>query len=589
METNETVLEIVLALFSSDLREADFSSTRIRGALFVVNLALQGALLDDFTCLWKHRLVLFVLSKSFRVLWNAFATTADTPEKNCTLEAFEMRVKNIPELQETVNKIYMLISLLLSSSRLIRAGEVTHDDLEAFLSSYEIYESINECIMCLFDDTQYFITKDEVREYLARYNSCVSEIENLLVRKPDTLPDLARYALWYYYESCFYITCFRKNIKSALAGYGIFFPVELDVLLNSVVSPSSVTLEDFESESSEMYIHIIWTYQANPGCTLSALETFAACLRKFLYPLHGSISDVLVFSSLYKSHILTKCIKHFQTYEGTDPTEIKLEKLSKAVQEALRILKLLVKDPENLLTLKVVKEIFQRDVARLDLNSEDKKLRKFYRLISVNHSDVRASESLTTFYELEDISKRIKKFQLFASKFDLSNYLEDPILQRLLKTANDVAIQSPITSKDAKAEVLFIKETFRIECSLIDHPLFSLLSHLGDCTALYRFALKRGYGSPDGMEVFLHERCVIIKADLQFDCFSKELLSMLVKAMELVHLFFDETCSLVQLCCNITDIGDIKAVTHSVLTVNDNIEIIKGWFNQANVSQISNL
>ena len=97
------------------------------------------------------------------------------------------------ELQETVNKIYMLISLLLSSSRLVRAGEVTHDDLEAFLSSYEIYESINECIMCLFDDTQYFITKDEVREYLARYNSCVSEIENLLVRKPDTLPDLARY------------------------------------------------------------------------------------------------------------------------------------------------------------------------------------------------------------------------------------------------------------------------------------------------------------------------------------------------------------------------------------------------------------
>ena len=106
---------------------------------------------------------------------------------------------------------------------------------------------------------------------------------------------------------------------------------------------------------------------------------------------------------------------------------------------------------------------------------------------------------------------------------------------------------------------------------------------------MYRFALKRGYGSPDGMDVFLHERRIIIKADLQFDCFSKELLSMLVKAMELVHLFFDETCSLVQLCYNITDIGDITSITHSVLTVNDNIEIIKGWFNQTNVSQISNL
>ena len=385
---------------------------------------------------------------------------------------------------------------------------------------------------------------------------------------------------------------FRENVKSVLAGYDILMPMELESDLDASVKPSSFVMDNlsfYESETSSQSF-VVYTYQANPDCTLASLESFARRLREFLDPLHDSI-DVLVFNSLHKSQILKKCIEHFHTRPNvTDPPAVKMTKLNEAVQKARKIIELLVEDPDDTLSLKDVTDIFRpEDLRTYDLSVEDKELHQFYKLKGCSDlQQVSLSKSLITFLELYDVCKRVRSIQNVCSNFALRKCLEDPVMDRLVRTSNSIVMEGKhIKLNDAKKEVDFIKDTFGIsQHGLIDHPFFKLFSHLDKGCELYKFAYDRGYNSVEGMDTFMQEHH-LVTTDLLFEEFRQDILAMLIAAMDLIFPFFDKTCSLVELKANIYKIGNVEMATSQLLTVNANIKLIRDWFNQANVSIVT--
>lgn len=373
---------------------------------------------------------------------------------------------------------------------------------------------------------------------------------------------------------------FRKSVKSVLSEYGILFPEELQTELDSTLLISSRILESNKAEKIDTV-----TYRAKEACTLATLETLACHLKNFLSPLHDSV-DVLVFLSLHKSQILKKCIEHFKMkFEETDSPGVRMDKLNNAVQKAKTFVELLVEDPENLLSLNAVTDVFlPEDLNVLDLSNENIELSQFYKLKCGELLHVNISETLTTFLELYYVCNCSKSLKAVCSGFGLNNCLEDPVMIRLLNISIMVAEGNQIILKDAKSEVDFIKNSFGItEETLIDHPLFILFLHLKNGCPLYDFASERGYGTVVGMDTFMQEHH-LVTTNLLFEEFYEDVLAKLIAAMELIFPFFDRASTLVELWTNITKIGNVKAATSQMLTVNENIEAVRDWFSQANVS-----
>lgn len=99
---------------------------------------------------------------------------------------------DVPECQEVVDIMRKLKGLVDNIWSVVQEREITYDDLAALLSGYEAYDSIYQCISSVFAKTKGFIMKTKLRELQRHYDERVEEIEGLLVRKPDNMPDLAR-------------------------------------------------------------------------------------------------------------------------------------------------------------------------------------------------------------------------------------------------------------------------------------------------------------------------------------------------------------------------------------------------------------
>uniref|UniRef100_A0A1X7VIM8 Uncharacterized protein n=1 Tax=Amphimedon queenslandica TaxID=400682 RepID=A0A1X7VIM8_AMPQE len=573
------LLQVILpkADFSSDygfisssfnvMNEEDFYSTRTRAILYVIHFVLKSAPLTDFSCFERSSGPLFVLSELFTKMWTVFMRLGGNVRENCTLEAFKMKLIDNEEVANVVDIISSLKCLVSNISKTMETNDITYADIEAILNGYDVYQAIVN--VTAGDNELIEITIAQLELYHSSFDKCVKKIEDLLVRKPENFPDLG-----------------REHVKSVLSEYDIPFPDELDSLLNGCVKPSSTTINIsvYETETIAQPL-VVFTYQANPKCSLATVQSAAERLESFIRPLLDSI-DFLVFNSLHKSQILEKCIQYYHnaTHKSDSPI-IKMQILNEAVDKAGSVIEQLMDASGNSLSMKTIVAIFKpEELKSYDLPNEDKELHQFYKLRCGKYSEIAASQSIMTFLELNNVVKRVRSLQNVCINFKLRKCLNDPIMMRLVD-ASKAAFDGNIKLKKANEEVQFIKKIFNIvNGGLIDHPFFLLISSLENNCQLYDFANERGYGSVEGMDIFLQEYR-LVTTDLLFEEFEEDILDKLIAAMELIFPFFDTTCTLVELWGNIAKIGDMKvlkvAISH-LLTVNERIEVIKDWFNQAN-------
>ena len=192
----DKILKCVSSLFFNDMKEEHFSSTRIRAALFVILHVLKDAMLKSFSCLHEYSFPLLVFSQSFLTMWTAFTTLEGSLKENHTLGAFQISTIDISEVQEAIKMVRTLKDLMSATNNCLREKEVTYNDMKAILSGYDAYESISECIINVFgyDERGKYshVTREQIEKYQSSFDDYVKEIESLLVRKPENLPDLAR-------------------------------------------------------------------------------------------------------------------------------------------------------------------------------------------------------------------------------------------------------------------------------------------------------------------------------------------------------------------------------------------------------------
>ena len=378
--------------------------------------------------------------------------------------------------------------------------------------------------------------------------------------------------------------------------------------LKELLTPTVGHHEILSTDGSQVYTVI--TYRANKSSLLSSLESLKVRLTTFLEPLKDSL-DTLVFIEFKNCLIFAKCINYFlkklssthllihqhsQTL-FTDSSMFTLDcknrmiQLNTAVQKAEIVMVSLIEDNAR---MDIIADIFNlNDLKSIDVSIENKSLQQYYKL-KIGHDDFAdISKSLTALLELYAVYKHIFALQKTCELFGLYECLNNPKMIQLIEIANEVdgslkasELESPnthyITSSDACVKVSTIKNIFGID-DLIDNPCFNLFSLLQHGCALYDFAQERGYNLSNGMETFCQEY-QLVTADLLHEDHQEELLAVLLGAMQLTSCFFDELCSLLDLWTRINKISNVSAATAQLKTVNEEIGLIRIWFNRVSVS-----
>ena len=357
-------------------------------------------------------------------------------------------------------------------------------------------------------------------------------------------------------------------------------------------------------------IYTVITYQANQSTQLSSLVLLKDSLTAFLEPLKDSL-DTLVLIDLKSCQIFEKCINYFldklsSTYPlsqqcsqtlftesnmFTLDCQEKMIQLNDAVQEAETVVASL---KEGNAKMNVIADIFHSsDLKSIDLSVENKSLQHYFKLKIGHEVSVDISNSFIALLELYAVYKHIFALQKTCELFGLYECLTDPKMIQLIKIANEVdetlkasEFESPnthyITSSDACVKVSTIKDIFGIG-DIIDNPCFNLFSLLQHGCPLYDFAQERGYNLSNGTETF-HQEYQLVTADLLHEDHQEELLAVLLGAMQLTSCFFDESRSLPDLWTSINKISKVSAATVQLKTVNEEIGLIRIWFNRVSVS-----
>ena len=383
--------------------------------------------------------------------------------------------------------------------------------------------------------------------------------------------------------------------------YGIELPPVIDAHLKELLIPSTG-----HHEISSAVI----TYRANQSSQLSSLESLKDSLTTFFEPLKESL-DTLVFIDLKNCQILVKCINYFLTKlyptylldchhtetlftysnEFDRDHEKRMVQLNTAVQEAETIVLALIRDNVR---MDIIVDIFNSsDVKNIDLSVENESLQQYYKLKIGHEVFVDIFNSFTALLELFDVYKHIFALKKTCELFGLNECLNDPKMIQLIEIAKEVdedqkmsKVESPnthfIDSPDACKKVSTIKHIFGID-DLIDNPCFNLFSLLQDGCPLYGFAQERGYNLINGMEAFRQEY-QLVTADLLHEDHHEELLAVLFGAMQLTSCFFDKSCTLLDLWTSINKVEKVSAATAQLKTVNEEIGLIRIWFNRVAVS-----
>ena len=294
---------------------------------------------------------------------------------------------------------------------------------------------------------------------------------------------------------------------------------------------------------------------------------------------------------------LTCLPSHQQSQTCTDSNtctlccQNRMIQLNTAVQEAETVLVSLI---EGNARIDIIADIFNfNDLKNIDLSVENESLQQYYKLKIGCEDFADVSNSLIGLLELNAVYKHIFALQTTLMLFGLNNCLNDPKMIQLIEIAKEVdealkASESKlqnvhfITSSKASDKVSSIKNIFGIE-DLIDNPCFNLFSLLQHGCPLFGFAQERGYNLSNGMDTF-HQEYQLVTADLLYEDHQEVSLAILVGAMQLTSCFFDKSCSLLDLWTSINKISNVSAATVQLKTVNEEIGVIRIWFNRISVS-----
>ncbi len=343
-------------------------------------------------------------------------------------------------------------------------------------------------------------------------------------------------------------------------------------------------------------------YRPVKTAKLRDLEKLSQDILDLIMLIESSLVTLFFISNSDQStNILEKFIYHFKVqlcYFAVSPDadsnctsmdRDNYNKLNKVVQLSEQSISRLI---EGSITFKEVLEIFSLEFLQdsEQLLSVAKELKKFVEMKSWMHQNIdfaRIEEGLKCFVFLFNVYVHLDSLYKTCEMFNLNICCRDPIMHQFLKIVNKIKseqLHEMITLNDGIVNVDYIKSCLKIKDSE-NILLFELISTVLASHSLYRFCLKKQFGSVDGYKRFQAEY-KLVRIVMEKEDYCEQIINQLRGAMFVLSPFLNRDTTLKVLISEIHNLSNISLGIRQLTIVESNIAIVEASFNTIEVSKI---
>ena len=323
-----------------------------------------------------------------------------------------------------------------------------------------------------------------------------------------------------------------------------------------------------------------------PDAHVCDLQHLLQLVEEFLKPLQSCL-DVLVFFQLQQSKLFNRYLNNFVSLMRTESQSRHLpvakEHLNAAVNSTVDLIWKLCDGSAT------VQEVTLRDSLQLDhidVKQEHNNLSHFARIFSDKVSPKRSSsceglKGVTAVLQLLKLYKDVFIICEVCEQFKLTECRTDPDLVCLVQVAEELQSEerrAQLTMDEAISKMSLFNQKLLLKDD-VEHcrTISQLFIELKNCKALFEFAEEKGFAGKDGQKKFVTSHH-LVTTQLQHEIYNAEVLNHLLGCFDYINPFLSRPPSFNALMQLLINLPNIENGIKQLRTVNQNIGLIKMWF-----------
>ena len=198
---------------------------------------------------------------------------------------------------------------------------------------------------------------------------------------------------------------------------------------------------------------------------------------------------------------------------------------------------------------------------------------------SQDHGWSGAAKGVTAVLDLLKNYEDVFTIREVCKQFKLTKCHEDPDLVCLVEVAEELqskdrraqlTMDDTVSKMDLFSEKLLLKDQH-------SRTIFQLFKEVKDCKALFEFAEEKGFTGEAGRQKFVTSH-KLVTTQLQHEEYNAVVLNHLLGCFDYINPFLSRPSSFSELMQLVTSLPNIENGIRQLRTVNQNIGLIKMWF-----------
>lgn len=317
---------------------------------------------------------------------------------------------------------------------------------------------------------------------------------------------------------------------------------------------------------------------------LSPLDQFLECLVFFHLHQGGLFFQyVRFYLKKFEEQALSPRTSEFYSFSPSNQNVHILAKVpasvAHAVEEAVTLIDKLVNGSA---TYSDITRDESMDFSKRDVELDFGPLRQFAEISKKVTGNQNCLDGVKDLLNLHAIAKKILIISKVCETYELRGCTSDDDFVSILDIARnmqDRQYRRTITLQDASSKLRLIKEKLCVSSGHKEFlDLFPVVLH---SIPFHCFAMEKGFG--EGVK-FFRQQYTLVSAQLQHEDYDHTVLSNLAGAFKFIEPFFNKEQSFGELMDRVSMLTNVSNGIQQLETVNSNIELIKIWFQKAEVS-----
>lgn len=406
--------------------------------------------------------------------------------------------------------------------------------------------------------------------------------------------------MWHTFKTCrsILLLC-RCLLQSILSRINVVLPQEVLADISKYVSLPTESTKKVRSEAIQL--ETVPTVELEDSTKLAMLTQLESEIQQFLSPLDGFL-ECLVFFHLYECNLFFQYIHFYFTKfeeeqalsprmrESFSPVSVSnldmsaSKTVSAGIAHAVRMAVLLIdKLMDGSATYFEITLDESLEFSDRDIEVEFGPLKVFAETSGKPNVKPTCLNGVKDLLELQHIAKKILTISEVCELYELVECMRDKDFVSVLHLAcsmQDRLYRMNITLQTASSTLRLVKEKLCVSPSG-NKKFLNLFSVVQHSIPFHRFAMEKGFGGGD--QVF-REQYRLVSAQLQHEEYDHTVLSNLAGAFKFIEPFLDKHQNFGELMEKVSMLTNVSNGIQQLETVNNNIELIKIWFQKADVS-----